>query len=71
MYDDRLDTWAPGAHTGTFRGNQLAFAAGAEAVRIIRRDDVLGNVQRRPRTSTHASTRCATSPGYATSEASA
>ena len=47
MYDERLDTWAPGAHTGTFRGNQLAFAAGAEAIRIIRRDDVLGNVRRR------------------------
>lgn len=47
MYDERLDTWAPGAHTGTFRGNQLAFAAGAEAVRIIRRDDVLANVRQR------------------------
>lgn len=47
MYDRRLDVWAPGAHTGTFRGNQLAFAAGAEAVRIVRRDDVLGNVRRR------------------------
>jgi diaminobutyrate-2-oxoglutarate transaminase len=47
MYDDRLDTWAPGAHTGTFRGNQLAFAAGTETIRIIHRDDVLGNVRRR------------------------
>ncbi|MFB7663676.1 diaminobutyrate--2-oxoglutarate transaminase family protein [Kitasatospora sp. NPDC056138] len=47
MYDEKLDTWAPGAHTGTFRGNQLAFAAGVEAIRIIRRDDVLGNVARR------------------------
>jgi len=47
MYDERLDTWAPGAHTGTFRGNQLAFATGTEAIRIIRRDDVLGNVTRR------------------------
>ncbi|MGY1743619.1 MULTISPECIES: aspartate aminotransferase family protein [unclassified Blastococcus] len=47
LYDQRLDTWAPGAHTGTFRGNQLAFAAGAEAVRIVRRDDVLGNVRAR------------------------
>jgi diaminobutyrate-2-oxoglutarate transaminase len=47
MYDERLDTWAPGAHTGTFRGNQLAFAAGTEAVRIIRRDDVLTNVRQR------------------------
>jgi diaminobutyrate-2-oxoglutarate transaminase len=47
MYDAKLDVWAPGAHTGTFRGNQLAFAAGAETVRIIRRDDVLANVRRR------------------------
>ncbi|MFC7387722.1 MULTISPECIES: aspartate aminotransferase family protein [Sphaerisporangium] len=47
LYDRRLDVWAPGAHIGTFRGNQLAFAAGAEAVRVMRRDDVLGNVRRR------------------------
>ncbi|MER7790454.1 diaminobutyrate--2-oxoglutarate transaminase family protein [Streptomyces sp. NPDC097640] len=47
LYDAALDTWQPGAHIGTFRGNQLAFAAGAEAVRIVRRDDVLGNVRRR------------------------
>ena len=47
FYDKSLDRWEPGAHTGTFRGNQLAFASGAAAVRIIRRDDVLGNVRRR------------------------
>lgn len=47
LYDERLDGWAPGAHTGTFRGNQLAFAAGAATVEIMRRDDVLGNVRRR------------------------
>jgi diaminobutyrate-2-oxoglutarate transaminase len=47
LYDERLDVWAPGAHTGTFRGNQLAFAAGAAAVRIVRRDDVLRNVRSR------------------------
>jgi diaminobutyrate-2-oxoglutarate transaminase len=47
LYDERLDTWAPGAHTGTFRGNQLAFAAGVETIRIFHRDDVLGNVRRR------------------------
>ncbi|AHH93814.1 aspartate aminotransferase family protein [Kutzneria albida] len=47
MYDRELDSWAPGAHTGTFRGNQLAFAAGVEAIRVVRRDDVLGNVDRR------------------------
>ncbi|WP_215543418.1 aspartate aminotransferase family protein [Amycolatopsis sp. CA-230715] len=47
FYHRRLDAWAPGAHTGTFRGNQIAFAAGVEAVRVVRRDDVLGNVRRR------------------------
>ncbi|MGW4829452.1 aspartate aminotransferase family protein [Amycolatopsis japonica] len=49
FYDRRLDGWAPGAHTGTFRGNQAAFAAGTAAVRIVRRDDVLGNVRQRGR----------------------
>jgi diaminobutyrate-2-oxoglutarate transaminase len=47
LHDERLDTWPPGAHTGTFRGNQLAFAAGVETIRIVHRDDVLGNVRRR------------------------
>src|SRR5438270_478034 len=27
MFDESLDAWDAGAHTGTFRGNQLAFAA--------------------------------------------
>ncbi|WP_331771889.1 diaminobutyrate--2-oxoglutarate transaminase family protein (plasmid) [Embleya sp. NBC_00888] len=47
LYDEKLDAWASGAHIGTFRGNQLAFAAGVETVRIVRRDDILGNVRRR------------------------
>ncbi|HKU29849.1 diaminobutyrate--2-oxoglutarate transaminase family protein [Arthrobacter sp. NyZ413] len=47
IYDKKLDRWLPGAHTGTFRGNQLAFAAGAAAVEIIQRDNVLDNVRRR------------------------
>ncbi|RKT57307.1 diaminobutyrate--2-oxoglutarate transaminase family protein [Saccharothrix australiensis] len=47
LYDQRLDTWLPGAHTGTFRGNQAAFAAGAETVKVFRRDNVLENVRRR------------------------
>jgi diaminobutyrate-2-oxoglutarate transaminase len=45
LYDQSLDAWSPGAHTGTFRGFQPAFAAGAAAVRIIRRDGVLENVR--------------------------
>jgi diaminobutyrate-2-oxoglutarate transaminase len=47
MYHQDLDVRAPGAHTGTFRGNQLAFAAGAKAVEMVRRDDLLGNVRAR------------------------
>ncbi|ALG10002.1 diaminobutyrate--2-oxoglutarate transaminase family protein [Kibdelosporangium phytohabitans] len=47
FYDRRLDTWTPGAHTGTFRGNQAAFAAGTATIRVVQRDDVLGNVRRR------------------------
>lgn len=47
LYDERLDTWHPGAHTGTFRGNQLAFAAGAAFLRIMKRDRVLDNVRAR------------------------
>jgi diaminobutyrate-2-oxoglutarate transaminase len=47
MYDERLDVWPAGAHTGTFRGNQVAFAAGARAVQIVQRDGVLQNVAAR------------------------
>jgi diaminobutyrate-2-oxoglutarate transaminase len=46
FYDERLDTWAPGAHTGTFRGYQPAFAAGVAAARIIERDGILQDVRR-------------------------
>jgi diaminobutyrate-2-oxoglutarate transaminase len=45
LYDEELDRWSPGAHTGTFRGNQLAFVAGVTAARIIERDGILENVR--------------------------
>ena len=35
VYRDELDTWKPGAHAGTFRGNQMAMAAGAATLRHI------------------------------------
>ncbi|GAA1996320.1 diaminobutyrate--2-oxoglutarate transaminase family protein [Catenulispora subtropica] len=35
VYRASLDRWAEGAHTGTFRGNQLAMAAGAATLRFI------------------------------------
>ncbi len=45
LFDERLDAWGAGAHTGTFRGNQLAFAAGVAAAKVIKRDRVLENVR--------------------------
>ncbi|WP_042383874.1 aspartate aminotransferase family protein [Streptacidiphilus melanogenes] len=44
LYDEKLDVWKPGAHSGTFRGNQMAFATGVAAIEIIRRDEILKNV---------------------------
>lgn len=32
VYHQKLDQWKPGAHAGTFRGNQLAMAAGIAAL---------------------------------------
>lgn len=36
VYHRDLDLWKPGAHAGTFRGNQLGYAAGAATIRHIR-----------------------------------
>ncbi|WP_326770469.1 diaminobutyrate--2-oxoglutarate transaminase family protein (plasmid) [Streptomyces sp. NBC_01591] len=47
LYDKRLDVWLPGAHSGTFRGNQAAFAAGVATIEAVRRDGVLANVRER------------------------
>jgi diaminobutyrate-2-oxoglutarate transaminase len=44
MYDEALDAWQAGAHTGTFRGNQLAFAAGTAYADVVRRDGMLDYV---------------------------
>jgi diaminobutyrate-2-oxoglutarate transaminase len=35
VYRRELDVWAPGAHAGTFRGNQLAMATGAATIRHV------------------------------------
>jgi diaminobutyrate-2-oxoglutarate transaminase len=39
-YDETLDTWEPGAHIGTFRGHQVAMAAGAAAIDVLRAEDL-------------------------------
>ncbi|MFE7330751.1 diaminobutyrate--2-oxoglutarate transaminase family protein [Streptomyces sp. NPDC057565] len=36
IYRSELDTWQPGAHAGTFRGNQLAMAAGTATLAYVR-----------------------------------
>ncbi|MFD7719769.1 diaminobutyrate--2-oxoglutarate transaminase family protein [Streptomyces sp. NPDC059814] len=36
VYRSELDTWQPGAHAGTFRGNQLAMAAGTATLAHVR-----------------------------------
>ena len=36
VYHDDLDVWQPGAHAGTFRGNQLAMAAGTATLAYVR-----------------------------------
>ncbi|GLZ36859.1 diaminobutyrate--2-oxoglutarate transaminase [Actinokineospora sp. NBRC 105648] len=41
-----LDVWSPGEHTGTFRGNQLAFVAGAAALELWRDNEFLDRLAR-------------------------
>ncbi|TDL34182.1 aspartate aminotransferase family protein [Jeotgalibacillus sp. S-D1] len=36
VYDQDLDCWEPGAHIGTFRGNQMAMAAGTATLKFIK-----------------------------------
>ncbi|MFC6064414.1 aspartate aminotransferase family protein [Streptomyces ochraceiscleroticus] len=45
MYRQKLDTWGPGAHIGTFRGNNLAFASGVVFLDVLERENLLANVQ--------------------------
>lgn len=35
-----LDVWEPGEHTGTFRGNQLAFVTAAAALRVFQDEEI-------------------------------
>lgn len=40
LYDESLDEWGPGAHAGTFRGNQLAMAAGRATIEYVLENDL-------------------------------
>lgn len=45
IYDKDLDQWNPGAHIGTFRGNQMAMAAGTATLKYIKETNLLDHVE--------------------------
>jgi len=45
IYDESLDLWKPGAHAGTFRGNQLAMAAGSATIQLLVRDGLADHAE--------------------------
>ncbi len=47
VYDKKLDAWGAGAHAGTFRGNQLAMAAGTIVMKRISKPEFLAEVTRK------------------------
>lgn len=49
VYRKQFDVWKPGAHIGTFRGNQLAMAAGLASLQYINRENILEKVSQRGR----------------------
>lgn len=46
VYRGELDQWQPGAHAGTFRGNQLAMAAGSATLKHIRSERLHEHAER-------------------------
>ncbi len=47
IYNKKLDVWGPGSHAGTFRGNQLAMAAGTVVMKRISKPQFLADVVRK------------------------
>jgi diaminobutyrate-2-oxoglutarate transaminase len=43
VYKENLDTWPPAKHIGTFRGNVIAYAAGAAALHFMLEKDLAEN----------------------------
>ena len=39
-YKEKLNTWPPGKHIGTFRGNMIAYAGGAAGIRFMLQHDL-------------------------------
>lgn len=49
LLDPELDQWRPGEHSGTFRGNNLAFVTAAEALRLWEDDAFTAGLDRASR----------------------
>jgi len=45
MYHEKLDTWEPGGHMGTFRGNVPAMVGGLRAIEYIQAHDLLAHTR--------------------------
>lgn len=45
VYRSSLDLWKPGAHAGTFRGNQMAMAAGTATLRFIQAEGLVAHAE--------------------------
>lgn len=45
VYDESLDSWQPGAHAGTFRGNQLGMVAGLATLQFIRKERLVDHAE--------------------------
>ncbi len=43
IYQEDLDQWKPGAHAGTFRGNQMAMATGTAVIDFIQENNLIDN----------------------------
>ncbi|MGM0873201.1 MAG: aspartate aminotransferase family protein [Bacillota bacterium] len=46
LYDRRLDQWEPGAHIGTFRGNQMAMATGQATLHYVKANQLPKHVDK-------------------------
>ena len=44
LYKKELDTWKPGTHIGTFRGNQLGMMAGLSAMKLADKLDIKSHI---------------------------
>lgn len=46
VYNKKYDTWGPGSHAGTFRGNQLGMATGLATLKYIRENNLVENARK-------------------------